>query len=158
VSRVLPGVAPGLGRRKCKYEKEPRRPEYLASNDFQPAFVPRPSRFGFAGVVLCEIRNVPTAVDRTVSSTKILGFFITKVPIIILHENIGDAPYSYQVHADIDTGYYSSADCWIRSTTLQQLPLSESNYYWKDDCWVSDDLIQKGPQVNYRRLDDRARS
>ena len=31
----------------------------------------------------CEIRNVPTAVDRTVSSTKILGLFVTKVPFNI---------------------------------------------------------------------------
>jgi hypothetical protein len=40
---------------------------------------------------ICEIRNVPTAVDRTVSSTKILGFFVKKVPIGIKRENIGIA-------------------------------------------------------------------
>ena len=59
----------------------------------------------------CEIRNVPTAVDRTVSSTKILGFFVKKVPITIRHENIGIAPYSnsYQVHGDIDTSYFTTA-------------------------------------------------
>jgi hypothetical protein len=33
----------------------------------------------------CEIRNVPTAVDRTVSSSKILGLFVTKVPIDTWH-------------------------------------------------------------------------
>jgi hypothetical protein len=33
----------------------------------------------------CEIRNVPTAVDRTVSSTKISRFFTMEVPIIDLH-------------------------------------------------------------------------
>ena len=33
----------------------------------------------------CEIRSVPTAVDRTVSPTKILGFFIMEVPDIELH-------------------------------------------------------------------------
>ena len=33
----------------------------------------------------CEIRDVPTAVDRTVSSTKILGFFTREIPIIDLH-------------------------------------------------------------------------
>ena len=36
-------------------------------------------------VTLCEIRSVPTAVDRTVSPTKILGFFIMEVPDIELH-------------------------------------------------------------------------
>jgi hypothetical protein len=36
-------------------------------------------------VVRCEIRSVPTAVDRTVSPTKILGFFIMEVPDIELH-------------------------------------------------------------------------
>ena len=35
--------------------------------------------------VACEIRSVPTAVDRTVSPTKILGFFIMEVPDIELH-------------------------------------------------------------------------
>ena len=57
----------------------------------------------------CEIRNVPPAVDRTVSSTKILGLFVKEVPIGIRRENIGIAPYSYQVHADIDTGYFTRA-------------------------------------------------
>jgi hypothetical protein len=33
----------------------------------------------------CEIRNEQTAVDRTVSSTKILGLFVTKVPIDTWH-------------------------------------------------------------------------
>jgi hypothetical protein len=33
-----------------------------------------------SGLVDCEIRNVPTAVDRMVSSTKILRLFVTKVP------------------------------------------------------------------------------
>ena len=54
----------------------------------------------------CEIRNVPTAVDRTASSTKILGFFVKEVPIGIRHDNIGIAPYSYKVHTGIDTGYF----------------------------------------------------
>ena len=71
-------------------------------------------------------------VDRTVSSTKILGFFTTKVPIIILHENIGIAPYSYQVRAGIDTCYFTIAP-QTAGYGVQQLPLSDSNYYWKAD-------------------------
>ena len=56
-----------------------------------------------------EVRNVPTVVDRTVSSTKILGFLVKKVLIDIRLENLGIAPYSYQVHADIDRGYFTTA-------------------------------------------------
>jgi hypothetical protein len=35
---------------------------------------------------ICEIRNVPTAVDCTVSSTKILELFVTRVPFNIWHD------------------------------------------------------------------------
>ena len=53
VPRVLPGVAPGLARRKWKSEKEPRRSEEedkaLASNEFRPAFVPGARRVKGSG-------------------------------------------------------------------------------------------------------------
>ena len=32
-----------------------------------------------------------------------------EVPIGIRRENIGIAPYSYQVHVDIDTSYFTTA-------------------------------------------------
>ena len=75
-------------------------------------------------IASCEIRNVSTAVDRTVSSTKILGFFVIliEVPISIKRENIGIAPYSYQVHADIDTGHFTTAPQTAKHG-VQQSPL-----------------------------------
>ena len=42
----------------------------------------------------CEIRNVPTAVDRTVSSTEILGFCTMEVPIIWPAWDIGNCTVS----------------------------------------------------------------
>jgi hypothetical protein len=72
----------------------------------------------------CEIRDVPTAVDRTVSSTKILGFFTREIPIIDLHGISVNAPYpDDQVHAVFDAGYPTLAPPAKVVPEVQQYPL-----------------------------------
>ena len=72
----------------------------------------------------CEIRDVPTAVDRTVSSTKILGFFTREIPIIDLHGISVTAPYpDDQVHAVFDAGYPTLAPPTKVVPEVQQYPL-----------------------------------
>ena len=75
---------------------------------------------------ICEIRNVPTAVDRTVSSTKILGFFTREIPIIDLHGISVTAPYpNDQVHAVFDAGYFTLAPPTEVVPRVQQYPLRD---------------------------------
>ena len=75
-------------------------------------------------VQLCEIRDVPTAVDRTVSSTKILGFFTREIPIIDLHGISVTAPYpDDQVHAVFDAGYPTLAPPTKVVPEVQQYPM-----------------------------------
>ena len=72
----------------------------------------------------CEIRDVPTAVDRTVSSTKILGFFTREIPIIDLHGISVTAPYpDDQVHAVFDAGYLTLAPPTKVVPEVQQYPM-----------------------------------
>jgi len=79
---------------------------------------------GLAQVVCCEIRNVPTAVDRTASSTKILGFFTREVPIINLHGISVTAPYpDDKVHAVFDAGYFTLAPPTKVVPEVQQHPM-----------------------------------
>jgi hypothetical protein len=75
-------------------------------------------------IYLCEIRNVPTAVDRTVSSTKILGFFTREISIIDLHGILVTAPYpDDQVHAVFDAGYLTLAPPTKVVPEVQQYPM-----------------------------------